>query len=88
MSNKLSDQDYDNLKYAIEHDMLDMSRITTDVEELKRAEALEKHPYSIWQGKNGLWYTHVANETSHSAMKVSFHLKKRLNPSLRRFITA
>ena len=70
MSNKLSDQDYDNLKYAIEHDMLDMSRITTDVEELKRAEALEKHPYSIWQGKNGLWYTHVANETSPDGRKL------------------
>ncbi len=70
MANKLSDQDFDNLKYAIEHDMLDMSRITTDVEELKRAEALEKHPYSIWQGKNGLWYTHIASETSPDGRKL------------------
>ena len=83
MSNKLSDSDFDNLKYAIEHDILDMSRITTDVEELKKAEVLEKHPFAIWQGKNGSWYTNVPCETSPDGRKkIKRSTKEKLEAAL------
>ena len=83
MSNKLSDSDFDNLKYAIEHDILDMSRITTDVEELKKAEVLKKHPFAIWQGKNGSWYTNVPCETSPDGRKkIKRSTKEKLEAAL------
>ena len=44
--------DFENeeiLKYAIEHDMIDMSYMQQQIEMNKRQELLEKHPYSIWK---------------------------------------
>ena len=57
--------DFENeeiLKYAIEHDMIDMSYMQQQIEMNKRQELLEKHPYSIWKGKDGNWYTHLPDE--------------------------
>ena len=57
--------DFENdeiLKYAIEHDMIDMSYMQQQIEMNKRQELLEKHPYSIWEGKDGNWYTHLPDE--------------------------
>lgn len=69
MAEKLRDEDFASLKYALEHDMIDMSQITTDVEAMKREEAVKQHPFSIWQGSNGSWYTHIPDETSPEGRK-------------------
>ena len=50
------------LKYAIESGMLDLSYVQEKIEMNKRKELLEKHPYKIWEGKNGKWYTYIPDE--------------------------
>ena len=52
----------DILKYALEHGMLDLSSIASQVEMTKREKILKCHQYSIWQGKNGKWYTYLPNK--------------------------
>ncbi len=47
------------LKYAIENGMLDVSYIRETLEMNKREEILKKHPYKVWEGKNGKWYTYI-----------------------------
>ncbi|MCR2050847.1 site-specific integrase [Acetatifactor muris] len=32
------------------------------MKEMKRKELLEKHPYKIWQGRDGKWYTYIPDE--------------------------
>ena len=49
----------DDLKYAFENGILDLSHIQQLVEMKRRKELLEQHPYQIWQGKNGRWYCYL-----------------------------
>ena len=51
--------DEELLKYAVKHGMIDTKLVQEQVEMQKRKELLEKHPYSIWEGKNGKWYTYL-----------------------------
>lgn len=50
------------MKYAIENGMIDMTYIREQIEMNKRKELLEKHPYKIWEGKDGKWYTYLPDE--------------------------
>lgn len=52
------------MKYAIENGMLDLSYIQEKLEMNKRKELLEKHPWSISQGKDGKWRTYLPDEKS------------------------
>lgn len=54
--------DNDLLKYAIDHGMIDLSYVQEKIEMNKREELLKKHPYKIWKGKNGKWYTYFPDE--------------------------
>lgn len=47
------------LKYAIEHDMIDLSYVQEQIEMSKRKELLEKHQYKIWEGNDGKWRTYL-----------------------------
>lgn len=47
------------LKYAVEHDMIDLSYVQEQIKMNRRRELLEKHLYKIWEGKNGKWYTYL-----------------------------
>ncbi len=47
------------MKYAIENGMIDMTYIREQIEMNKRKELLERHPYKIWEGKDGKWYTYL-----------------------------
>lgn len=49
------------LKYAVENGILDVSYVQEKIEMNKRKEIIEKHPYKIWEGKNGCWYTYLAD---------------------------
>lgn len=42
--------------------MIDISDVQNSMEAMKRKELLEKHPYKIWQGKDGEWYTKLLEE--------------------------
>ena len=55
------------LQYAVEHDMLDVQYV--QIEMLKREELLKKHPYKIWQGKDGKWRTYLPDEEKGRSMK-------------------
>ena len=57
------------LKYAVEHGIVDMSYVQEQVEMNKRKEMLEKHPYAIWQGKDGKWYTYLPNDKKGRILK-------------------
>ena len=41
------------LQYALEHGMIDMSYVQEQMEMNKREAFLRKHPYEIWEGKDG-----------------------------------
>lgn len=50
------------MKYAVENGILDLSYVQAQIEMNKRKELLEKHPYKIWKGKDGRWYTYIPDE--------------------------
>lgn len=53
------------LKSSGDFDKIDLSRLDCFMDELKivkKEELLSKHPYKIWQGKNGMWYTYIPDE--------------------------
>lgn len=39
--------------------MIDIDDVQNSIEAMKRKELLEKHPYKIWEGKDGKWYTYL-----------------------------
>ena len=57
------------LQYAVEHGMLDVQYVQDQIEMLKREELLKKHPYKIWQGKDGKWRTYLPDEEKGRSMK-------------------
>ncbi len=61
MSN-ISMSDAELLKFAIENGMLDTALVQEKIEMQKRKEILDKHPYTIWQGKDEKWRTYIPDE--------------------------
>lgn len=62
------------LKYAVDNGMIDLSYKQKQIEMRKRKELLEKHPYKIWQGKDGEWYTKLIAENGTKKLR---HRKTR-----------
>jgi len=60
----ISMSDADLLKFAIENGMLDAALVQEKIEMQKRKDLLEKHPYKIWQGKDGRWRTYLPGDES------------------------
>lgn len=60
------------LQYAISQGIIDLSDVTKQIDMNKKQKYLKQHPYSIWQGKNGKWYTKLFNEITEKKV-----LKKR-----------
>lgn len=57
--NSLQSGDLELLKFAIEHGMIDTSYVQEQIEMSKREELLKKHPFSIYQIKDGRWSTYI-----------------------------
>lgn len=68
MSN-ISMSDAELLKFAIENGMIDTALVQERIEMHKRKEILDKHPYDIWEGKNGKWYTYLPDKTKGRILK-------------------
>ncbi len=51
------------LQFIINNGMIDISDVQDSMETMKREELLKKHPYKIWQGKDGKWYTYLPDES-------------------------
>lgn len=58
----VSISDAELLKFAIENGMLDTALVQEKIEMQKREEMLCKHPYEIYQGKDGKWYTYLPDD--------------------------
>lgn len=57
------------LKYAMEHGMIDMLCIQEQIKMNKRKELIEKHPYKIWEGKDGKWRTYLSQNSNRKMIK-------------------
>ena len=51
------------LNYLIDNGIIDLPNIQSIIEMKKRQELLNNHPYKIWCGSNGKWYTYLPDET-------------------------
>ena len=57
------------LKYAVTNGMIDLSYVQEQIEMTQRKDLLEKHPYKIWEGKDGRWYTYLPDEKKGRILK-------------------
>lgn len=82
------------MQYAVDNGMIDLVYVQEQIEMNKKKELLRKHPYSIWQGKDGKWYTKFPDEEKGKVLKkrsskenlesliCSFWEEKSENPTL------
>lgn len=54
--------DITDLQYLINHGIIDEACIHEQVEAMKRKELLELHPYEIYQGSDGNFYTYLPSD--------------------------
>lgn len=59
MNNLQYGQSGEILQFIIDNGMIDISDVQNSIETMKKEELLKKHPYKIWQGKDGKWYTYL-----------------------------
>lgn len=50
------------LQYVMDNNIIDLTYVQEQIENVKRNELLEKHTYQIYQGKDGKWYTYLPDE--------------------------
>lgn len=84
----------DLLKYAMEHGMIDLSYVQNEIQMEEKLNLLSQHPYKIWHGKDGNWYTYVPDEKSKRKLKrrkskdeienviINFWKEKEENPTV------
>lgn len=83
------------MQYAFQNDILKLSDIREQMEMKKKKELLENHSYSVWQGKNGLWYTKLPDEEKGTVLRkrktkdeiekviVEFYKEREKDPTLK-----
>ena len=82
------------LKYALEHDMIDLTYIQVQIDMDKRKEILNRHPFSIWINNQGIYCTYFPDEKRGRVLKkrktldalenliVDFWNEKESNPTI------
>ena len=58
---ELSDKEL--LNFALDNGIIDTNTIRKQIEMNERKKFIAMHEYETWQGKNGLWYTYVPDNT-------------------------
>lgn len=58
-----------DLNYLIDNGIIDLPNIQSIIEMKKRQELLNNHPYKIWEGSNGKWYTYLPDEKKGRVLK-------------------
>ena len=71
------------LKYLVDNEIIDLPNIQSLIEMKKRKELLEKHPYKIWEGTNGKWYTYLPDEKKGRILKKRNTKKDLVTTSLK-----
>lgn len=51
------------LQYLVDSGKIDLGSAEEEMKKSKLQEILEKHPYKIYQGKDGKWYTHIPDDS-------------------------
>lgn len=64
---KISDREL--LKYALDNGIINVALVQKQANMQKRKEILSKHPYNIWQGKDGYWRTYIPKESGRKLIK-------------------
>ena len=59
----------DILRFIINSGIINLSDVQNGMEAMKRKELLEKHPYKIWQGKDGKWRTYLPDKNQRKMIK-------------------
>lgn len=87
------------LKYAVANGMIDLSYVQEQIEMIQRKELLEKHPFKIWEGKDGKWRTYIQEKGNERRMvkrnnradieeTIIKHIKKEIeNPTIKEVFT-
>lgn len=57
------------LMYLVENGILNESQVHDLVEQMRKKELLKKHPFKIWQGTNGKWYTYLPDKEKGRVLK-------------------
>lgn len=57
------------LKFAIENGIIELSYIQEIYDMNKREEALNRHPYKIWEGSSGRFYTYLPDKNKKRVLK-------------------
>lgn len=65
----ISMSDTELLQFAIENGMIDTTLVQEKIEMQRKEELLNKHPYKIWEGKDGKWYTYLPDEKKGRKLK-------------------
>lgn len=71
----------ENLKYAIENGIIDLSHVQEIVEMQKRSDILQNHQQKIWKGKDGNWRTYL-NDDEGNRKLIKRKNKKELEDKL------
>ena len=50
------------LQYLVESGKVDIAELKLEMQMNERKKIIQKHPYKIWQGNNGKWYTYFPDE--------------------------
>ena len=58
-----------DLNYLIDSEIINIPNIQSIIEMKKRQELLDNHPYKIWCGSNGKWYTYLPDEEKGRILK-------------------
>lgn len=58
-----------DLKYLIDSGIIDIPNIQSIIEMRQKQELLKNHPYKIWMGSNGKWYTYLPDEEKGRILK-------------------
>lgn len=65
----ISMSDAELLKYAVENGIIDTALVQEKIEMQKRKEILDKHPYTIWKGKDEYWRTYLPHGNGRKLVK-------------------
>lgn len=75
------------LKNAVESGILDPVKLQEELEMYEIKKYLDQHPYDIWQGKNGYWYTYLPPKDADPTAKRRL-VKKKTESSVQQTIVA
>lgn len=57
------------MQFIIQSGIINFNDVQNNMEDMKKKELLAKHPYKIWQGKDGEWYTYLPRQGNGRVLK-------------------